>query len=273
MLIRIWLAVMSVVLTAAPAAMAQPATEVVLQLDGQSLLENELAWALRKAREATTTPDDFALSAPRIEGRNILVPLTARRGAEATVSKLKELLPGYDVRVRIDAHAEASLTDATLAKRLLAAGASAETSARARLDAAGFVDAVVQLRDVTQLVVTFPAKPTEDAVALLTTPAVVTFNAVARFADASRFTPAVPRNGQIALPDRSRGGALQVVQLDPIVERDGIESADVTTDRSGAPAISLKLKQAAAQSLGRATSALIGHPLAIIIDGRIVSAP
>jgi preprotein translocase subunit SecD len=275
--IRTFLAAFLLALTTLIApAHAQSSTEIILQLDGDSLLANELSAASRKARVSLGADNPISHSRPEIAGRRLVVPLRDGRDAEPAITQLKQALEGYDIILRIDGAIEATLTDATLAHRVEAAGAAALTAARGRLDRSYHRDVNVVRRNVSQLVVTVPAyegKSAEDVIALLTRPGIVTFNLVDEGMDAREFTPLIPRNGRVALPDDSLNGDLRVVHTDPIVSSDGFASAIASFDDFSHPSISFQLSPGATQLFGRATTQMVGRSFAIVVDGRIISAP
>jgi preprotein translocase subunit SecD len=52
-----------------------------------------------------------------------------------------------------------------------------------------------------------------------------------------------------------------------------VAAAEVTEDGNGQAAVAVKLTEAAAGRFAEATGAMIGKPMAIVLDGAIVSAP
>jgi preprotein translocase subunit SecD len=73
--------------------------------------------------------------------------------------------------------------------------------------------------------------------------------------------------------DGDFGGALQVVDSNPIILGSDLSGAVQDFDQSGRPSISFTLHPAGAQRFGKETSQSVGKYFAIVLDNRIVSAP
>jgi preprotein translocase subunit SecD len=83
----------------------------------------------------------------------------------------------------------------------------------------------------------------------------------------------VPGIGDATAPGERAGTVYYLVQRAPVITGRDLRTARPTLDEYNQPAVSFSLKQDGAVKFGNATSANIGRRLAIILDGRVHSAP
>jgi preprotein translocase subunit SecD len=86
-------------------------------------------------------------------------------------------------------------------------------------------------------------------------------------------TEVVPGIGDATAPGERAGTVYYLVQRTPVITGRDLRNARPTLDEYNQPAVSFSLKQDGAVKFGNATSANIGRQLAIILDGRVYSAP
>jgi preprotein translocase subunit SecD len=82
---------------------------------------------------------------------------------------------------------------------------------------------------------------------------------------------AVPPDSVLMLDEAGRPPYL--VKRRVLVSGENLTKAEVTTDQNGQTAIGFRFDGAGAQRFGEATPANIGKPFAIILDGKVISAP
>jgi preprotein translocase subunit SecD len=86
----------------------------------------------------------------------------------------------------------------------------------------------------------------------------------------------VPPDLEVLPSEETRDGnapAYYLVQKTPVITGDDLRTARPSLDENNMPAISFSLNQEGARKLGKATGDNIGRQLAIILDGRVQSAP
>ena len=83
----------------------------------------------------------------------------------------------------------------------------------------------------------------------------------------------IPPGSEMLPDDEVQKGGQLVVHKRVIVSGASLTKADVETDQYQRPAIGFTFDGAGAQKFGQATAENIGHRFAIILDGRVVSAP
>ena len=81
---------------------------------------------------------------------------------------------------------------------------------------------------------------------------------------------AVPPDAELMMGE---DGTPYLVKRRVIVSGENLVDANVTTDQSNQPAIGFRFDGQGARRFGEATAANIGRPFAIILDGRVISAP
>lgn len=253
-----------------PVSHAQSTAVAVLELDGESVLENELLLAQKAVGSALKRG---VLTVKR-DGRGVAARLMAGTTPADAVSRLREALDGYAVGLRADGTIHAELTDATLARRLLAAGETAEAVARQRLAAGGLDGATVERRNVTQLVLSAPAGGSaqfEDVVRLVQQQGLLSVHRVVEAEDVTNMKIGAPSGGRVALADPH--GDVIVMFTSSMLDNSAFAAARAEADIHGGHAIGFELTEQAAAIFADATATMIGARFAIVLDGRVLTAP
>lgn len=146
---------------------------------------------------------------------------------------------------------------------------------RRRLDPEGTKEPVIQRQGVDRVLVQLPGVDDPEAVKrLLGRTAKLTFQLVDMRITAQE---AVERGrvppGSILLPSDNEEGRNFVVEKRVMVSGEMLENATASFDQNNQPAVSFQLNSAGAKRFGRVTGSNIGRPFAIILDGKVVSAP
>lgn len=80
--------------------------------------------------------------------------------------------------------------------------------------------------------------------------------------------------GLVAVPDTTDPATVYLMDEAPIVGFEGFATADVERDQNGGgPVVVFSLTAEAARAFAQTTSANVGRTLAIVVEGRVVSAP
>ena len=146
---------------------------------------------------------------------------------------------------------------------------------RRRLDPEGTKEPVIQRQGLDRILVQLPGVDDPEAVKrLLGRTAKLTFQLVDLRISA---TEAIQRGrtppGSILMQSASDDGRSYVIEKRVMVSGEMLDGATATFDQNNRPAVSFTLDPAGARRFGKVTGENIGRPFAIILDGKVVSAP
>ena len=146
---------------------------------------------------------------------------------------------------------------------------------RRRLDPEGTKEPVIQRQGLDRILVQLPGVDDPEAVKrLLGRTAKLTFQLVDMRISA---TEAIQRGrtppGSILMQSASDDGRSYVIEKRVMVSGEMLDGATATFDQNNRPAVSFTLDPAGARRFGKVTGENIGRPFAIILDGKVVSAP
>ncbi|MGB1356934.1 MAG: protein translocase subunit SecD [Candidatus Puniceispirillaceae bacterium] len=146
---------------------------------------------------------------------------------------------------------------------------------RRRIDPDGTKEPVIQRQGADRILVQLPGvDDPEEIKRLLGRTAKLTFQLVDTTMSAQEAmdrgrTP----SGSVLLPSDSDDGQFYVVEKRVMVSGELLETAQASFDQNNHPSVSFTLNASGAKRFGRVTGANIGRPFAIILDGKVVSAP
>ena len=146
---------------------------------------------------------------------------------------------------------------------------------RRRLDPEGTKEPVIQRQGLDRILVQLPGVDDPEAVKrLLGRTAKLTFQLVDMRISA---TEAIQRGrtppGSVLMQSASDDGRSFVIEKRVMVSGEMLDGATATFDQNNRPAVSFTLNPAGARRFGKVTGENIGRPFAIILDGKVVSAP
>ena len=146
---------------------------------------------------------------------------------------------------------------------------------RRRIDPDGTKEPVIQRQGADRILVQLPGvDDPEEVKRLLGRTAKLTFQLVdtsmsaQEALDRGRTPP-----GSVLLPGDNDDGQFYVVEKRVMVSGELLETAQASFDQNNRPSVSFTLNATGAKRFGRVTGANIGRPFAIILDGKVVSAP
>ena len=146
---------------------------------------------------------------------------------------------------------------------------------RRRIDPDGTKEPVIQRQGTDRILVQLPGvDDPEEIKRLLGRTAKLTFQLVdpsmtaQEALDRGRTPP-----GSVLLPGDGDDAAFYVVEKRVMVSGELLETAQASFDQNNRPSVSFTLNATGAKRFGRVTGANIGRPFAIILDGKVVSAP
>jgi preprotein translocase subunit SecD len=138
---------------------------------------------------------------------------------------------------------------------------------RRRVDETGTREPLIQRQGEERILIQLPGVDDPQRIKeLIGQTAKLTFHLVAVGADASR-----PPPGSRALP-AVEGGQV-VIQRRVMVSGENLVDAQPSFDTANRPVVSIRFDSAGGQRFGRATAENVGRPFAIVLDGRVISAP
>jgi preprotein translocase subunit SecD len=170
---------------------------------------------------------------------------------------------GNDIVVRLS-EAEQQATDERTIQQSL-------EIIRRRVDEAGTREPTIQRQGEDRILIQVPGiGSAQELKALIGQTAKLSFNAViSRTTDAGATAGA--RN--VILPSLDENGVYYIVEDAPVVSGEDLVDSQPSFDQNGKPAVSFRFDTTGARLFGDYTAANIGAPFAIVLDGKVISAP
>ena len=163
-------------------------------------------------------------------------------------------------------------TDAGIAAAIDNAMAQAVEVIRRRIDELGTREPTIVRQGSNRIVVQVPGLQDPSALkALLGKTAKLEFKLVDVAADPAEVAQGRAPPGSQILPSLSGGPV--VVKRRAIITGDQLVDSQVTQDQNGAPAVSFRFDSTGGRRFAQATQENVGKPFAIILDGKVISAP
>jgi len=276
-----------------PAALPAPKINLGLDLAGGSHLlleanpdqvtalrletkEEEVRNALKKASRPIQIGDisnqdgslSFMLSNPADvdAAREAILPLTNGAGLSGQRD--------WDIKVVDGTRIVLTPTKAGIDQAITEAMSVATEVVRKRIDALGTREPTIIRQGADRIVVQVPGlKDPSQLKALLGQTAKLEFKLVDTTASATDVAAGVAPPGDEIVPYASGAGALAVKRLGGI-KGDQLTSAHQTFDQqTGEAQVAINFNQAGGEKFAKLTTENVGHPFAIILDGKVLSAP
>ena len=145
------------------------------------------------------------------------------------------------------------------------------TVIRRRVDAAGTREPSIQRQGADRILIEVPGVGSaQELKDIIGTTAKLTFNQVlGRTSDQN----ANPGPRQLVLPDAEQEGVYYIIDETPVVTGDDLTNAQPSFDQNNRPAVSFQFNVSGARAFGDYTAQHIGEPFAIVLDGKVISAP
>lgn len=183
-------------------------------------------------------------------------------GRDVTVTKQA------DQRIEIAFVPEAAASDATMA-----VDQSIETIRR-RIDSLGTKEPTITRQGADRIVIQAAGESDPERLkAVVGKTAKLTFQMVDDSVTPEDVAAGRVPPGSEALPSEDRYQAAYVVRKRALVSGDELVDSRQSFDENGAPAVSFKFNGSGARKFGDATARNVGKKFAIVLDGRIISAP
>jgi protein-export membrane protein SecD len=160
---------------------------------------------------------------------------------------------------------QATLTDAALTDKIRRVVSQSIEVLRRRVDALGTTEPNIQQQGVDRVLVEVPGlQDTQRLRDILGTTAKLEFRLVA--------DPGDPPNEVENLPQQ-QGGQPLPVQKRVMVEGEDLVDAQAGFDQNGEPDVNFRFNLRGGQKFGQVTTENVGRPFAIVLDGKVISAP
>ncbi len=143
---------------------------------------------------------------------------------------------------------------------------------RRRIDSTGTQEPLIQRQGIKRIVVQLPGIDNPDAIKkLLGKTAKMTFHLVDSKADTIKASQGIVAPGRIALYDEQ--GRIYVLEKRVYLSGENLVDAQASYSQNNAPVVSFRFDSVGARKFGRLTSKARGRQLAIVLDGKVISAP
>ncbi|MEL6288196.1 MAG: protein translocase subunit SecD [Pseudomonadota bacterium] len=167
----------------------------------------------------------------------------------------------------------ARVTEAAKAQRINSVMSAAIETIRKRVDAIGVTEPTIQRQGRDRILVQAPGADDPEALkALIGNPAVMNFHDVHRTMTAAEAEAGRVPPRYFLSPDEDTGGNILLLKR-PIVKGEDLVDSQPGFDENNQPAVLFSFNSSGARKFAKHTTENIGRPFAIVIDGKVISAP
>lgn len=256
----------------------QGGSYLLLEVDVPAMREKRLT---NLAEDARTVLGEAGVTANRIarEGDGVTVVLADPSQMDPALAAMRALAsPGPTGAVDRTVQRQGSdriryaFTEQTIASMGADAVSQSIEVVRRRLDSTGTKEISITRQGAERIVVQAPGQsdPAE-LERLVGQTAQLTFQMVdVENSVQEAVAGAVPPGSELLTDDQ---GVAYLVKRRILVSGENLTKAEVTTDQNGQTAIGFRFDGSGARRFGEATAANIGKPFAIVLDGKVISAP
>jgi len=183
---------------------------------------------------------------------------------------------GMDIEVqREDDRLMVDLTEQAFAQRLSSAVGSTIETIRRRIDALGTTEPNIQRQGVERVLVQVPGlQDPERLKELIGQTAKLTFQLVDQTMSAAEAEAGRPPPGSEVYPAEDGTGGQYLLKKRAIISGEDLVDAQPSFDqRTGEPVVTFRFNASGARRFGDVTADNVGRPFAIVLDGKVISAP
>jgi len=244
--------------------------------DRMDALWPEVLRALREARNEIGTfrrvesaPDELRvrISKPEAIGQAVELVRALSQPVVSIVSvgarDIEVAAEGDEIVVRFTEAERQAILDRTIEQSL--------EIIRRRVDEVGTREPTIQRVGERRILIQVPGiGSASELKELIGTTARLTFHpVVSRTTDAN----ANPGPGRLLLPAQDEKGVYYIVEKTPVVTGDELTDAQPSFDQNGRPSVNFRFDPSGARKFGLYTAENVGSPFAIVLDGKVISAP
>ena len=260
-------------------------SHLVLEVDAAAVARERLdaivdgaRTALREAgvSGARVVVSDDTVVVRLADATKIAVVEPALRGLASTVIAHGASTAQSDMDITEISDSELRLrpTAAALSARMDSAVEQSLPIVERRINEVGVVEATIQRLGADRILVQLPGVQDPGEIKrLLGTTAKMTFHLVVT-RPAVPALPGEPLPAGVMMAPAASGDASYLIQTAPLLQGDRLVDASMAFDqRTGEPVVSFRLDSVGAKRFAEITRAHVGEPFAILLDGKVLSAP
>lgn len=259
----------------------QGGSYLLMQIDMNTVVKERLAGLTDSAREQLRKAGIFYKSVTtQPAAKGILVTLRDPEKADAAVAALKPLvqpqgamnIPDLDIVPKPDGTIAMTLSPVALHDRALSAVEQSVEIVRRRIDETGIVEPQVSREGTDRIVVQLPGVSDPERIKdLLGKTAHMTFQLVDTGVTS---TTGTPPPGVEFLPTQENPNQKMAVRTQVAVDGADLTDARAATDQqTGQWVVNFTFNSVGARRFADVTRANVGRPFAIVLDGKVISAP
>ncbi len=262
-----------------------PSQQISLGLDlrggSHLLLEVEVKAVIRERLESLVDSVRVELRKARIRyaglgvtGNSVTVTIKDKARAEEAAKLVRKLEPGTETELSDNGRMTIALTEKSIKERSISAVEQSIEIVRRRIDETGVREPTIQRQGNDRILVQLPGIDDPERVKrLLGKTAKMTFHLVDERMSAQEARSGRVPPGSKIMPSAD-GGGFELIRKRVMLSGENLINATPGTDsRSSQPVVNFRFDSAGAKKFGRITQANVGKRFAIVLDGKVISAP
>ena len=260
---------------------------LLLAMDQDEIKKDWLA-NIRDSARKSLREAKIGYSGLGVQGQQLEVKLAKPEDKDAAVKELRKLIQpignailgssGNDIEVVSDGDAQTITikpTEVGIKARIASAASSSIETITRRINGMGTAEATVVREGTDRILIQFPGlQDTKQLKDILGQTAKLTFHEVhpsTSVEDAKLTT--IPSGFKIYPGDKGEEAEF-LLRETPVVQGDELADSQPGFDsRNGEPVINFRFNQSGARKFGQFTKENVGRPFAIVLDGKVLSAP
>ncbi|MBV9833043.1 MAG: protein translocase subunit SecD [Alphaproteobacteria bacterium] len=255
-------------------------SQLLLEIDGEAVLKDRLA-SLADAADRVLRDVRIGSRAAKATASTVIVELSdpartrdAQRALASLVTPVGARFgtdgrPGLEIAVERDGVLRLRPTPADIEARADRAADQSLEIVRRRIDEAGIAEPTVMRQGPNRILVQLPGVQDPARIKqLLGSTARLTFHMVAEQQGAAGHVP-----GTSVLPLESSGERIRIMQRVMLEGERLVDASASFEQRTGEPIVQFRFDSEGARRFSRITQDNVGKPFAIVLDGKVLSAP
>ncbi|MBC8050579.1 MAG: protein translocase subunit SecD [Chitinophagales bacterium] len=273
----------------------QGGSHLLMQMDVNELrqewlktIEGDARREMRGETQGSVKPERVAYTSLGIAGDAVKVTLRDPADLDKALVKLKKLAQpissslftgssNLDLNIAVEGPNAIVLrpTDVAFQERLTAALAASIEVIRKRIDFLGTTEPVIQRQGRERILVQVPGfNDPQKLKEIIGKPARLTFQLVDQRMTAEEAARTRPPEGTKLFPTEENPDVKELLREEVIVGGENLVDASASFDsRDGQPVVAFRFDTKGARSFAQVTQANVGRPFAIVLDGKVISAP
>ncbi|MBM3569814.1 MAG: protein translocase subunit SecD [Alphaproteobacteria bacterium] len=266
----------------------QGGSHLLLEVDTEQMIKERLENVVDAARQELRTRERIGYSELGVVGREVVVAVlnaadrdraaTAVRGLAVQITSPATGMSTPDIQVttRPDGRIAVTLTEPAIRERKRAAVDQSIEIVRRRIDQTGVSEPIIARQGEERILIQLPGVDDPDRIKrLLGKTAKMTFHLVDTTTPIDSVRPGREPPGLVLMEADAREARFQsryLVQKRVMVSGENLTDAQPTF-QDGQPVVSFAFDSSGARRFGDVTRENVGRPFAIVLDGKVISAP